>query len=205
MFGALTSAVDGDKPMDFDPLALQTAGWSEEELAWETCQRQAAAMNTQAEPAKAAELWAQALRLARENFAGNDPRLATSLANHAHALRRAGQSEAARGLFEEALLVWDKSAPWVQALRPEKRARSSTFHLRLESKHPGGYDRHSQDRYQALLDQGRAAILALRAGREDHESGNDQRLARWDKDCPSAYNDARKLMAAALLVVEETG
>ncbi len=93
-------------------------------------------------------------------------------------------------------MVWDSSGPWVDALAPERRARSSTFHLRLESKHPGGYAHHSRERYQALAAEGRAALLALRVGRE----GGDEWLARWHKERPEAYTDARKLMAAVLLI-----
>ncbi len=145
---------------------------------------------------EAAALWAEALRLARENFAGNDPRLAASLANQAQALRRAGREEAARALFEEALLVWDASGPWVAALAPERRARSSTFHPRLEAKHPGGYAHHSRARHQALAAEGRAALLAVRDGRE----GEDDGLARWHKERPEGFTDGRKLLAAVLLI-----
>ncbi len=109
--------------------------------------------------------------------------------------------EAVRALFEEALLAWDASGPWVAALAPERRARSSTFHLRLESKHPGGYAHHSRERYQTLAAEGRAALLALRDGRE----GEDDRLARWYKERPQGYTDGRKLMAAVLLIAARAG
>ncbi len=191
MSGAPTSAVD---PRVLE--ALIRAGWREAELAWETRQAEAAEHDAAGRHDEAAVLWAEGLRLARETFAGNDPRLAASLANQARSLRRAGRNEAARALFEEALLAWDASAPWLAALAPERRARSSTFHLRLESKHPGGYAHHSRERYQALAAEGRAALLALRDGRE----GEDDRLARWRKERPEGYTDARKLMAAVLLI-----
>ncbi len=196
MSGAPTSAVD---PRVLE--ALIRAGWREAELAWERCQESAGDLNAGGKFEDAATLWAEALRLAREHFAGNDPRLAASLANQAVALRRAGRDEAARALFEEALLAWDASGPWVAALAPERRARSSTFHLRLEAKHPGGYAQHSRARTQALAGAGRAAILALRDGGE----GEDERLARWHKERPQGYSDARKLMAAALLIAAEAG
>ena len=191
MSGAPTSAVD---PRVLE--ALIRAGWREAELAWETRQAEAAEHDASGRHDEAAALWAEGLRLARETFAGNDPRLAASLANQAQALRRAGRDEAARGLFEEALLAWDASGPWVAALAPERRARSSTFHLRLEAKHPGGYAQSSRERTQALAAEGRAALTALRDGRE----GGDDRLARWRSDRPEGYTDARKLMAAVLLI-----
>jgi len=191
MSGAPTSAVD---PRVLE--ALIRAGWREAELAWETRQAEAAEHDASGRRGAAAALWAEGLRLARAAFAGNDPRLAASLANQAQALRRAGRDQAAHALFEEALLAWDASGPWVAALAPERRARSSTFHLRLEAKHPGGYAHHSRERYEALAAEGRAALLALRDGRE----GGDDRLARWHKERPEGYTDARKLLAAVCLI-----
>ncbi len=191
MSGAPTSAVD---PRALE--ALIRAGWSETDLAWETRQAAAAEHDASGRHDAAAALWAEGLRLARATFAGNDPRLAASLANQAQALRRAGRDQAARALFEEALLAWDASGPWLAALAPERRARSSTFHLRLESKHPGGYAHHSRERYEALAAEGRAALLALRDGR----NAGDDRLVRWRNDWLEGYSDARKLIAAVLLI-----
>ncbi len=191
MSGAPTSAVD---PRALE--ALIRAGWSETDLAWETRQAEAAEHDASGRHDEAAALWAEGLRLARATFAGNDPRLAASLANQAQALCRAGRDQAARALFEEALLAWDASGPWLAALAPERRARSSTFHLRLESKHPGGYALHSRERYEALAAEGRAALLALRDGR----NAGDDRLARWRNDWLEGYSDARKLIAAVLLI-----
>ncbi len=191
MSGAPTSAVD---PRALE--ALIRAGWSETDLAWETRQAEAAEHDASGRHDEAAALWAEGLRLARATFAGNDPRLAASLANQAQALCRAGRDQAPRALFEEALLAWDASGPWLAALAPERRARSSTFHLRLESKHPGGYAHHSRERYEALAAEGRAALLALRDGR----NAGDDRLARWRNDWLEGYSDARKLIAAVLLI-----
>ncbi len=191
MSGAPTSAVD---PRVLE--ALIRAGWREAEFAWETRQAEAAEHDAAGRHDEAAALWAEGLRLARATFAANDPRLAASLANQALALRRAGRDQAARALLEEALLAWDASGPWVAALALERRARSSTFHLRLEANHPGGYAHHSQERYQALAAEGRAALLALRDGRE----GEDDRLTRWHRERPEGYTDARKLLAAVCLI-----
>ncbi len=191
MSGAPTWAVD---PRVLE--ALVRAGWREAELAWETRQAEAAEYDASGRRDQAAALWAEGLRLARATFAGNDPRLAASLANQAQALRRTGRAAAARALLEEALLAWDASGPWVAALAPERRARSSTFHLRLESKHPGGYAHHSRERYETLAAEGRAALLALR----DQPPPPFDGPARWAKERPEGYTDARKIMAAVLLV-----
>ena len=181
--------------------ALIRAGWREAELTWEARQQEAAERTAAGAHDDAAALWAEGLRVARESFGNDDPRLATALANQAQAPRRAGQDGAARSLFEEALLVWDASGPWRAALAPERRARSSTFHLRLESKHPGGYQRHSRERYQALAAEGRAALIALRDQKPPPFDGP----ARWAQERPEGYSDARKLMAAVLLVAAHRG
>ncbi len=178
-----------------DLKALIFAGWREEELAWERLQERGLEHEAAGEAAPAADCWAEALRLARTIFAANDPRLAASLANHAVALGRAGDAGTARKLFDEALLVWGSCEPWVAALKPERRARSSTFHLRLQSKHPGGYDHFSKARYAALVEEGRAATEAPGDGGDP-----EARLARWRKEKPEGFTDARKLMAAARLI-----
>ncbi len=176
--------------------ALLRAGWREAELAWEARQQDAAERAAAGADDEAAALWAEGLRLARESFGNDDPRLATSLANQAQALRRTGRDAAARSLFEEAVLVWDAGGRWRAALAPERRARSSTFHLRLESKHPGGYQRHSRERTETLAAEGRAALIALR----DRQPPPFDGPARWARDRPEGYSDGRKLMAAVLLV-----
>lgn len=186
----------GDGPVPFSPLG---GDWSDADAAWESEQYQAAGAAKAGDPSSAAVHWAAALRLARANFAANDPRLATSIANHAAAARYNGHAEEAAQLFEEALRVWDASGPWIGALRPERRARSSLFHLRLESKHPGGYEHHARNRYRALAEEGRAALAALSRGAADSDS-REARLARWEQERQAGYGDARKLAAAVLLL-----
>ncbi len=193
MSGAPTWGAEGP-----DLAALLAAGWSEADLTWERLQEEAAEKNQDGERDAAAALSAEALRLARANFAANDPRLATSLANQAHAQRQSGNAGTAKPLFEEALQIWDASGPWIEALEPERRARSSTFHLRLEAKHPGGYERHSRERYRALAAEGRAALQALSIC----EPCQDDRLARWHQEKPEGFIGGRKLMAAVLLMAK---
>jgi hypothetical protein len=176
--------------------ALARAGWSEADLAWERTQESAAARIAAGNQAAAAELWAAGLRLAREHFAANDPRLAASLTNHAVALRRSGNDDVAGWLLEEALLVWDASRAWVEAMRPAAGARSSTFHLRLERKHPGRYGRIAREAWADLAAEGRGMTIAHR----DRAAHAGDGLARWRLERPATLNDLRKLMAAVLLI-----
>ncbi len=135
---------------------------------------------------------AGALRLARASFSAGDPRLATSLINWAVALP--GDDAARPALLQEAVTLWRGSGPWLQSLKPEWRARSSTYHLRMETKYPGGYDRFSEGKYATLAAEGLAAAEAHAKG----EAWPDQR-ARWEKERPAGFNDLRKLLGAVLL------
>ena len=188
-----TESLLADAPLG----ALVAAGWRPQELEWERLQERALARAAAGETEAAARDWAAALRLARESFAGDDPRLALSLANHAAVLRRAGDAALAASLFEEALGVWDASESWVAGLAPERRARSSTYHLRLQRQYRSGYDHFSEGRYAALAEEGRADLMALEAGQAGDPAA---RLDRWRKQRPEGFTDGRKLLAAVLLL-----
>lgn len=185
----------------FDPGLLEAAGWLPEELDWE--HRIEAAVSSfydeglPQDDRQDSAPFGEVLALARDLFAANDPRLATSLANYAAALRASGRSESGGPLFAEALLVWDRSGEWITALRPEHRARSALYHLRLKTRYPGGYDRFSRDRYLKIAAEGRRATLALRDGSAVEPS----RLQRWRDEKPAGFNDLRKVLGAALLVL----
>lgn len=196
MSGAPTSGDDRSADALPDAEALARAGWSDADLTWEQAQEAAAEALETGDWDEAAALWAAGLDLARATFEACDPRLATSLANHAVALQRTGSDGAP--LFDEALAVWARSGPWVLALAPERRARSSIYHLRLETRYPGGYDRHARTRHAALAEEGRAALEALEAG------GGPARgaIERWRRERPAGYVDVRKLLAAVLLLAD---
>lgn len=194
MSGAPTSEAEGPAP-----LALLEAGWTPEELAWEQAQERAANAALSGRREEAADGWAEALRLARAHFSSDDPRLATSLTNQAAGLSLRGQEAGTEGLLREALQIWDASGAWLAALRPERRARSSTFHLRLSTKNPGQWDRFSRERYAALAAEGRAATKAWIDGAASRGGAYE----RWLEEKPEAFTDSRKLMAAALLVAAD--
>ena len=179
-----------------DPAALERAGWANAEVIWEQVQEAAAECERAGERTEAAELWRGALDLAREHLSSGDLRHATSLANLAVAERWAGDPVAAARCIEEALALWDAGGEWLESLAPVARARSSTFHLRLESKHPGAYDRFPRERFRMLARQGRAVLVARRDGRPDASD----RLARWRRERPAGFNDWRRLLGAVLLV-----
>jgi hypothetical protein len=170
--------------------------WTSADADWEGLQAAAAGAFAANDLAGAAASWGAALRIARADFAADDPRLATSLANYANALRQKGEPVPAR-LWEEALGIWDEAAAWLAHQRFAPRARSSIFHLRLEARHAGAYDANLRRRAATLLDEARAATAALAAGAPG--KGPDRAAFRAFR---SARRDAlRKVLAAAHLLV----
>ncbi len=182
-----------------DPAALERAGWTNVEVIWEQIQEAAAECEWAGEPAEAAELWRGACDLAREHLPPGDLRVATSVANLGVAERREGNGAAAERRLDEALSLWDAGEEWVESLEPVARARSSTFHLRLQAKHPGAYDRFPRERYRALAREGR---MVLEARRESRPEGSD-RLERWRRERPLAFDDWRRLLGAVLLIASD--
>ena len=184
-----------------DPRILERAGWTNAEVIWEQIQETAAESERAGDYTEASELWRGALDLAREHFAPGDLRVAAGLASVAVAARRTGDAATARRMLDEALVLWDAGEGWVESLNPATLARSSTFHLRLQAKHPGAYDRLPRERYRTLAAQGREVIAARRAERPDVSD----RLDRWRRERPNGFDDWRKLLGAVLLVASDGG
>ena len=184
-----------------DPRLLERAGWTNAEVIWEQIQETAAESERAGDYTEASELWRGALDLAREHLRPDDLRLAASVANVAVAERRIGDAATAKRMFEQALALWGAGDRWVESLKTATLARSSTFHLRLQAKHPGAYDRLPRERYRTLAAQGREVIAARRAERPDVSD----RLVRWRRERPDGFSDWRKLLGAVLLVASDGG
>ena len=184
-----------------DPRLLERAGWKNVEVIWEQIHEAAAESERAGDHADAAELWRGALDVAREHLASNDLRVAASVASVAVAERRRGDAATADRMLDEALALWDAGDGWVESLNASTYARSSTFHLRLEAKHRGGYDRLPRERCRALAREGRAVLAARRDGRPD----TSDRLERWRRERPDGFDDWRKLLGAVLLIASDSG
>ena len=178
---------------------MLAAGWREQDLAWERLQSEALAALAEGRVEEAAAHWAAALRLAREDFAPNDLRLATSIANQGAAAALRGEADFAQSMSQEAEMVWSAGRAWMEALKPTQRARSSTFHLRLESKHPGGYLEFERQRRETLYGEGQSRLSAMRSAVMSADDAAT-RLTLWQKDRPAGFTDERKLLGAALLI-----
>jgi hypothetical protein len=170
--------------------------WTDADGEWEHLQVAAAEAFAARDLVPAAVTWAKALRTARASFEADDPRLATSLANYATALRQKGEPVPAK-LWQQALEIWDEAPAWVTRQRFARGARSSMFHLRLEAKHPGAYEANLRRRAETLLRAAGAATAKLAAGTAG-EAPDRAALQAFQ----SARLDAmRKVLAAAHLLV----
>ena len=178
---------------------LERAGWTNAEVIWEQIQVAAAECRRGGDDAEASELWRGALELAREHLPPGDLRVAASVANLAVVERRAGNVRAAKETIQEALALWDAGDEWVESLEPTALARSSTFHLRLQAKHPGAWDRFPRERFRTLALEGRAILAARHDGLPDASD----RLERWRRERPAGFNDWRKLLGAVLLIAPD--
>ena len=184
-----------------DPRLLERAGWTNAEVIWEQIQEAAAESEQAGDHAEALELWRGALDLAREHLRPDDLRVAANLASVAVGERHFGDAVTSQRMFDEALALWDAGDGWVESLKPATLARSSTFHLRLHAKHPGGYDRFPRERYRTLAGEGRAILAARRDGLPDEFD----RLDRWRRERADGFSDWRKLLGAVLLVAAGAG
>jgi len=174
---------------------LLQAGWTEADLEWERLASATLQAMTAGDSAEAQRRAGAALGLAREHFAGDDPRLAASLANFAAAL---GPGDA-RGtaLLAEAERIWASCGPWIDAMTAPRSARSSLFHLRMEALHRDTYRERWAVKWRALAEEGRRGVAGLARG--DVATTTGERLGRWQRECPALLNDSRKLLAAVIL------
>ena len=187
-----------------DPRLLLERDWDEADFHWERLSEAALGCWLAGEHETAAKGWSEALLLARQSFAPDDPRLAASLTAVACTRLANGERALAEKLLREALLIWDRASGGGTATGPhmagERRSRSSMYHFSLESRFAGGYDRHVEARHAALLATGRNGSLAWLQGRVW-----PLRLAAWRKERPEGLTFSRKLMAAAYLLPPSDG
>ena len=180
---------------------LINAGWSENDLAWETVSDQAVAAAVGGDYSQAKDDAGEALRLARSNFEAIDPRLGTALANYGICLSLAGDKDALPSLVEKALETWRSTLPWISRMEAPRVARSSMFHLRMEALHRDTYRSRWQRRWNEMAADAQHRLAALSENGGAVVAPDDTILAAWRRERPAMLNDTRKLMAASLLLL----
>ena len=188
----------------------------------------ARALYREGAPKDADPLWQAAHDIA-QSFADNDPRRAASLDALGTLAAANGDRELGEELYNQALATWSAAHEWVFKMNLAQAARSSTFHQRLESKHPGAYPDMTRMRHAKTCAAGRANAEANLAfvtgvsgsmrdawdmrrgafGRRESvaaamaatlgEMTEGRIIDRWAERPPVGYDDERRLYAAALL------
>ncbi len=176
--------------------AALKAGWRAADLDWERLQEQGNAFLRSGDRAAAGRCFRRAGWIALWRFRATDPRRATTLANLGLTDRLAGREGRARRRYARARRIWRETGPFIAAMQIARRARSSLFHLRLETKHWGTYQDNLRIRMTAFARETAEALAALEQGRPVA----CRLYQRWRAENPPVFDDTRKLLAAALMV-----
>jgi len=186
---------------DTEMRAALTAGWARYDLRWERLQEQGNTCFEQGNLAGAARNWRRASWISFFRMSLRDPRRATSLANLALLDRQAGREARARKRYAKALSLWSCAPDYIGSMTVARRARSSLFHLRMETLHWDTYQDNLHTRYRAFAAETAGALDAMSRG----EPATCRLFGRWRGEKPSIYDDSRKFLSAALLVGGGTG
>ena len=183
---------------------LLVAGWSRGDLDWEDHAAAHCEALASGDESHVKMHSGRCLSLAREFFGADDPRLATSAANHAASLARQGDA-AATGLWQEANGGWLGSAGWIAAMSAPRMARSSLFHMRMEQRHRATYEDRWRTKWHELADEARSRLRMADPAAPTDAAAAATALGRWRRERPAMLNDTRKLMAAVLLLLPGGG
>jgi len=176
--------------------AALAAGWKRHDIWWERLQEQANHDWEAGHRDRALRGFIRARWLALVLMSRNDPRQATSLANAAFAARVRGAERTAARRYARAIHLWAKVPSRLGTLDLAPRARSSLFHLRMELRHGPTFQSNQRIRHQHFVAEAGESLRALAEGRSPPVTLS----ARWKGAKPPVFDDARKLLAACLLI-----
>ena len=177
----------------------RAAGWGRADLIWEHLMERACAAWAAGETGCAARLIRRATWLARLAFGAQDPRRATGLVNRAICDLAAGRRARAEAGLARAAALWDRAAaPAIADMQIAPRARSSLFHLRMETHHRATYHDNMRHRFRKIAAETDETIAALRAG----ATPAHRHFSRWKGEKPSLHDDTRKVLSACLLIFD---
>lgn len=176
--------------------AARAAGWRGCDLVWERLQERAHQALAAGDRRQAAWLWRRAWWLAQLRFSRRDPRFATSLANAGAAAMLGGNPARARRAYVRAFRLWGAAPDWIDGMTIARRARSSLFHLRMESEHWDAYQGAFRRRAMDLAREGVACLDAAARGAPAPFRLYD----RWQGERPLVFDDLRKFLGAVLLL-----
>ncbi len=103
--------------------------------------------------------WRESHRLAGTEWPPPHPLIAASFCNSACVFRIGENYEDGIRCSMRSIELWETAKVWVREMHIESAARSSTFHLRMQSRHRNAYRRLRLKKYQALLELGRTTAM----------------------------------------------
>jgi|GEM_PF-5033084 len=157
------------------------------DVTWERAQEQAMHAFKVRNADGARTGWAKALDIAERHFERGDPRLASSLSNHAFSLLRQGQDHQANMYFQRALIAWEESWRWIPWMTPSSS---------VDESEAAPYDQGTQDAFYALVKQGKTITERTFRERQLPDVDNDD----WSAVKPKSMNDVRRLFSAIFLM-----
>lgn len=198
-----------------DIARARAAGWSHADLIWECLMERANERHQSGAPKRAMGLFRRADWLARLCFADSDVRRITAAAGRAMlAIRLAGSgadhtqaARAARRRLTALLHFWqDHADAAIAQMHIAPRARSSLFHLRMETRHGETFRANMRTRLHRFAGETAETLQSMaagdNAGASDAGSGaaSHRHYARWRGARPPLYDDSRKILGACLLL-----
>ncbi len=172
--------------------------WSRVDRLWERWQEAAQTALAEGRAQDAARAWRRAWALGALAMAKDDPRRATALANLAFAARLRGDEARAARLYAMARARWAGVGDWIAKARFAPRARSSLFHMRMEMRHADQFRANFEGRLRRFAAETGEALAALERG----ETPSVRLAERWRGEKPAIPDDARRVLAAALLIAK---
>ena len=133
-------------------------------LAWVQLGERAEWAFQRGDTENARRFWQDSHRLVDTELSAPHPLLAASFCNLA-CVSRIGKNYADGVRHgERSIALWETAKAWVDGMRFESTARSSTFHLRMYGRHRDAYRRLRLGKYRALLILGRTTAMNNLAG-----------------------------------------
>lgn len=175
--------------------AALAAGWRRAEIEWERTGEEALIAWAAGERSVAAALWRRGWVVARRRFAADDPRRAAALANAGLADLVGGRRRRAARRLARSRRQWAAVPGWIARAEVQPLARSSLFHLRMETRHRETFAANARDQLVRHALEAAERLDRLAAG-----ALPDPRPDRWRLDRPRAFDDRRRLVAAVLLL-----
>ncbi|MGF1474906.1 MAG: tetratricopeptide repeat protein [Geminicoccaceae bacterium] len=154
---------------------------------WEAHQIRGVACFRQGDLFGAGVGWRNALDLAVRNLNSHDPRLATSYANYAFALRIGRKHQAAVQAFERSLGIWQSGWQWISEMDQAWIRK--------------GCGPQAISWCRALSAKGEAATLDLYI----HDRPGVRGLERWYREKDRVHHGLRHLASSVLLLVSNQG